>query len=97
MMLSTILSYATKNEIEAFNSVMRKYVVRDFSKSSKAYRRNNPELASIYADIEAARKRLRRQNDRVAQFAIKREIKAMSRDYEAMMCFRNKMLCIVEI
>ncbi len=97
MMLSTILSYATKNEKETFNDIMCKYVVRDFSKSAKAYRRNNPELASIYADIEAARKRLRRQNDRTVQFAIKREIKAMLRDYETMMNFRNKMLCIVEI
>lgn len=97
MMLCNVLSYASKNEIETFNSVMRKYVVRDFSKSAKAFRRNNPELASIYADIEAARKRLRRQGDRLAQFAIKREIKTMLRDYEAMMCFRNKMLCIVEI
>ena len=97
MMLSAILSYANKNEIEAFNAIMRKYVVRDFSKSSKAYRRNNPELASIYADIEAARKRLCRQNDRLAQFSIKREIKAMKCDYESMMNFRNKMLCIVEI
>lgn len=96
MTLANVLFMATTNEKETFNAIMRKYVVRDFSKSSKAYRRNNPELASIYADIEAARKRLRRQNDRVSQFAIKREIKAMARDYEAMMNFRNKMLCIVE-
>ena len=96
MMLSNVLFMVSKREVENFNSIMRKYVVRDFSMSSKAFRRNNPELASIYADIEAARKRLRRQGDRLAQFVIKREIKSMLRDYEAMMNFRNKMLCLVE-
>ena len=96
MMLSNVLFMVSKREVENFNSIMRKYVVRDFSMSSKAFRRNNPELASIYADIEAARKRLRRQGDRLAQYAIKREIKSMLRDYEAMMNFRNKMLCLVE-
>ena len=96
MMLSNVLFMVSKREVENFNSIMRKYVVRGFSMSSKAFRRNNPEIASIYADIEAARKRLRRQGDRLAQFAIKREIKSMLRDYEAMMNFRNKMLCLVE-
>lgn len=96
MMLSNVLFMVSKREVENFNFIMRKYVVRDFSTSSKAFRRNNPELASIYADIEAARKRLRRQSDRLAQVAIKREIKSMLRDYEAMMNFRNKMLCLVE-
>ena len=96
MMLSNVLFMVSKREVENFNSIMRKYVVRDFSMSSKAFRRNNPEIASIYADIEAARKRLRRQSDRLAQYAIKREIKSMLCDYEAMMNFRNKMLCLVE-
>lgn len=97
MRISSMMNngFVSKNESKIYNSVIEKYMVRDFSKSKKSFRRNNPELASIYADIEAARKRLRRQNDILAKMAIKRDIKEMFIDYEWMMNFRNKLMCLV--
>ena len=91
VIVSRVLSH---NEIEKYNTIMANYFPRDFSKSSKGFRRNNPELATIYADIEAARKRYRRQDDSFVKKDILRDIKKMFRDYEWMMDFRNKLMCI---
>ena len=94
MMSELIISRViSRNEVEMYNAIMDNYFPRDFSKSSKGFRRNNPELATIYADIEAARKRYRRQDDISVKRCIHRDIKKMSRDYEWMMNYRNKLLC----
>lgn len=94
MMSELIISRViSRNGVEMYNAIMDNYFPRDFSKSSKGFRRNNPELATIYADIEAARKRYRRQDDISVKRCIHRDIKKMSRDYEWMMNYRNKLLC----
>ena len=96
MMPELIISHViSRNEVEMYNAIMDNYFPRDFSKSSKGFRRNNPELATIYADIEAARKRYRRQDDIFIKRNIRRDIKKMSHDYEWMMNFRNKLLCLI--
>lgn len=95
MMSELIISRViSRNEVEMYNAIMANYFFRNFSKSSKGSSRNNPELATIYADIEAARKRYRRQDDVYVKKNIRRDIKKMSRDYEWMMNFRNKLMCI---
>ena len=97
MRISSMISNIVVSVVEKniYNVIMSNYYVRDFSKSSKGFRKNNPELASIYADIEAARKRFNRQNDRLAKIEIHKEIKKMKRDYEWMMNFRNKLMCLM--